>query len=126
MSFKQDDNLQVDGKYWYAGGKITGQCEIDDVEERLVLHYDWHQHKNPGTTATIGSDHFGKGVMVNPAGYDFLYGYWCPHDDQELSQGWSAVRVCEDITDDILKGGSYRKDFGLHQHPKTDLVEWRN
>lgn len=125
MSLKQDDDLHVEGRYWYASGSITGQCEIDDIDERLILHYDWYQYKSSGTTTTVGSNHFGKGTMVIPAGYDFFYGYWCPQEDQELSQGWSAARLCEDITHDILRGGYYEKDLGLHQHSKTELVDWR-
>lgn len=122
MSLKQRDNLQVEGRYWYAGGTLVGHCEIDDLEERLVLQYSWRQHGS--TFPSIGSSNFGKGVMVIPAGYDFLYGYWCPDEDQHASQSWCAARLCEDISHDILTGGPYSKDFGLHQHPRNELVSW--
>jgi hypothetical protein len=122
MSLKQTDDLQVQGNYWYAQGTINGMCEIDDQAERVILRYGWGQRRDGGDS--VGTGGSGRGVMAIQAGYDFLYGYWCPGDDQANSQGWSAARLTADLTDDIRRGGPYAKDFGLQQHPLKSLIDW--
>jgi len=122
MSLRQDEELRVEGTYWYAQGTLSGKCEIDDQHDQLILRYQWIQKRD--SSHAVGTGGSGSGIMVIPAGYDFMYGYWCQGEDQLNSQGWSAARLAEDISEDIVRGGEYSKDFGLHEHAITNLVRW--
>ncbi len=121
ISMKQNRDMTVQGKYWYGSGTISGCCDIDEHKEQVILQYEWSQHHN---RREVGSHASGTGIFVIPAGCEFFYGYWARDDNPVTSQGWCAARLSKDITENILNGGSYALDFGLHNHPKDEIIKW--
>lgn len=121
ISLHQNEDLSVDGWYWYGKGQIEGSCTVDEKNERVILSFDWSQTNND---SDIASRNIGKGVFLLPAGYEFFTGYWEIKAEPDTAQIWCGVRLSSDICMDIKRGGEYKEDFGLSQHSLENLVTW--
>ncbi len=119
IAIHQADDMSLRGKYYYGGGEIQGTCEVDEVNERLLMRFSWSQRSNTGV---VGSANFGEGVFAIPAGYEFFYGYWYNQAAPDTAQIWSGARLSNDLTREIINRGPFSQDFGLSQHSLDDLV----
>lgn len=119
MALDQDRHGKVRGVYWYGGGELTGQCVIDLVHEVAILEYEWSQKANE---LEIGSRNEGYGTFYSPAGYPVFMGYWHNRAEPDTIQSWCGCRLTHDVAANIQRGGAYSVDFGLSQHPVSNIV----
>jgi hypothetical protein len=121
FSFRMDENLNTEGWYYYAKGKIKGKARIDITNKRVILDFDWSQTENASGTGSMG---FGQGQFVLPAGYDFFIGYWADKGIQETGQPWCASRLARVIGNQARSGEPpFGVDFGLSLHDRKNIVE---
>jgi hypothetical protein len=120
MSLEQDRYGEVEGVYWYGGGKIQGTCIIDSDHEVLVLEYEWSQARKP--SEEIGSQNDGSGIFYLPAGYEAFLGHWYNKGEPGTIQPWCGCRLSGDIVRSLIRGGSYSRDLGLSQHPIRRVI----
>jgi hypothetical protein len=120
MSIKDDRKGKASGVYWYGDGEIAGDVEVKHAEARVVMSFDWSQANNK---SRVGSGDKGRGVFVLEAGYEVFSGYWYVEGEPFSTQLWCGTRLSHDIVINMKKGKDFARDFGLSQHPLSNIVD---
>jgi len=123
LILRQDKDLNVFGKYWYGNGEISGKCNLNFEEKRLVLEYHWNQKKN---NSDIGSQNNGIGRFTLPLGKEYIFGYWRDLERGSIPQNWNASRCSKDLTDDLKKNANSFGSVKLSKEMLSEIIEWKN